>query len=85
LPNQRRPKRERIEYYITRLVLEYRRLVFVAALFLLMYALVALVARSSVGFIALLLGLHLLLLSLFDVVVVYTARVLAWLLTLGKD
>lgn len=83
--SNRRPKRDKIEYYLTRLALEYRRVVFIAALALLLYALIGLVARSLVGFVALLLGLHLLLLSLSDSVVVYSARAIGWLLTLGQD
>mgnify|MGYP000615535541 CR=1 FL=1 len=81
----RRPKREVIEYYVTRIMLEYQRLLFIASLLLLIYAGVGLVARSPVGFVALLLGLHLLISCFSYEVVVFTARLAAWLLTLGRD
>jgi hypothetical protein len=84
MSNRRRLARERLEIYLVHLLLAYRRLIFIAALLLLTYAIAILVIKPLLGVIGLLPALYLLLLSHSYTITVHTARAAAWISTLGN-
>ena len=84
MSNRRRLARERLEIYLVHLLLAYRRFIFIAGLFLLLYSLAALVYSSMLGFASLIPALYLLLLSNSYPVTLYTARLGAWIGTLWR-
>ena len=84
MSNRRRLARERLEIYLLHLLLAFRPLIFVAGMLLLVYAIIALVASSLAGFASLVPALFLLLLSSSYNVALYTARLGAWVATLGR-
>lgn len=85
MSNRRRLARERLEIYLVHLLLAYRPLVFVVGLLLLMYAIAALFINRLVGFASLLPALYLLLLASSYNITLYTARLGAWIGTLGRE
>jgi hypothetical protein len=82
--NRRRLARERLEYYLVYLILAYRRLILIVGSLFLAYAVMTILANRIVGVAALLPAIFLLLLSNSYNVVVYTARLGAWIGTLWK-
>ena len=84
MSNRRRLARERLEIYLVHLLLAYRRLIFFVGLFLLMYAIAALFSYPLAGFASLVIAMYLLLLSNSYRVTLYTARLGAWIGTLGR-
>jgi hypothetical protein len=82
--NRRRLARERLEIYLVHLLLAYRPLIFIGGVLLLIYALIALLVSSLTGFAALVPAIFLLLLGSSYPAVVYTARLGAWIATLGR-
>ena len=82
--NRRRLDRERLEYYLTHLILAYRRLIFIAGLLLLIYAIVTISINLSGSIVALIPTIYLLILSNSYNVTVYTARLGAWIGTLRR-
>jgi hypothetical protein len=85
LSNRRRLARERLEYYLVYLILAYRRLILIVGLILLVFAIANIFLNRIAGFAALLPAIFLLLLGNSYNVVVYTARLGAWIATLwGK-
>jgi hypothetical protein len=84
MSNRRRLARERLEIYLVHLLMAYRRLIFVVGLFLLMYAIAALFIHPLVGFASLLPAMYLLLVGSSYHALLYTARLAAWVATLGK-
>jgi hypothetical protein len=84
MSNRRRLARERLEIYLVNLLLAYRRLILIFALFMLTYAIVILFINPLLGLVTLLPASYLLLLSNSYNVTLYTARLGAWVGTLGK-
>ncbi len=84
MSNRRRLDRERLEYYLTYLILAYRRLIFIAGLLLLIYALMTMFINLPGSIVALIPAIYLLLLSNSYNITVYTARLGAWIGTLRR-
>lgn len=84
MSNRRRLARERLEYYLVYLLLAYRRLILIVGLFFLAYAVMTILVNRIAGFTALLPAIYLLLLGNSYNVVVYTARLGAWIGTLWR-
>jgi len=85
MSNRRRLARERLEYYLTYLILAYRRLVFIVGLLLLIYAITTMLLNLPVSIVVLIPAIYLLLLSNSYNITVYTARLGAWIGTLWKS
>jgi len=84
MSNRRRLARERLEIYLVHLLLAYRYLILGSGLLLLLSAIAVMIADSRAGFAILLPAIYLLLLSNSYHVVLYTARLGAWIGTLGR-
>lgn len=84
MSKRQRLARERLEIYLVHLLMAYRPLIFIGGLLLLAYAIVALMAASPAGFASMVPAIFLLLLGSFYPVVVYTARLGAWIGTLWR-
>ena len=84
MSNRRRLAHERLEIYLVHLLLAYRWLVLILALFLLAYAISLLLINPLWGLIGLLPALYLLLLGNSYNITLYTARLAAWIATLGS-
>lgn len=84
MSNRKRLARERLEYYLVYLILAYRRLILIAGLLILVYAITAMFVSPLAGGVALLPAIFLLLLSNSYSAVVYTARFGAWIGTLWR-
>jgi len=84
MSNRRRLARERLEYYLVYLILAYRRLIWIVGLLILIYALAIIVASPLAGTATLLPAIYLLLLGNSYNIVVYTARLGAWIGTLWR-
>jgi len=82
MSNRRRLARERLEYFLTYLILAYRRLILIVGLLLLVYAITAISLDQIAGFAALPSAIYLLLLGNSYNVVVYTVRIGTWIATL---
>lgn len=87
MSNRRRLARERLEIYLVHLLLAYRRLILVVGLLLTAYAITMMFVSSPVGIATALPAVYLLLLGNSYNVVVYTARLGAWMATFwgGED
>ena len=85
MSNRRRLARERLEIYLVHLLLAYRRLIFIVALLMFAYSITILFINPLLGIVSLLPALYLLLLSNAYNVTLYTARLAAWIATLGKE
>jgi hypothetical protein len=85
MSNRRRLARERLEIYLVHLLLAYRRLIFMVALLMLAYTATILFIKPLIGFISLLPALYLLVLSNSYNASLYTARIVAWIATLGRE
>jgi len=84
MSNRQRLARERLEIYLVHLFLAYRPLILIGGLLLLVYAILAMVASSVTGFASLVPAVFLLLLGSSYPVVLYTARLGAWIGTLWR-
>lgn len=84
MTNRRRLARERLEYYLTYLILAYRRMILIVGLFVLAYAIATMFVNPLAGGVILLPAIFLLLLSNSYNAVVYTARLGAWIGTLWR-
>ena len=84
MSNRRRLARERLEYYLVYLILAYRPLILIVGLLLLVFATANLFLNRIAGFSALFPAIFLLLLGNSYNVVVYTARLGAWIGTLWR-
>jgi hypothetical protein len=84
MSNRRRLARERLEIYLVHLLLAYRPLIFSGGVLLLVYAVIAMIASSLAGFAALVPAIFLLLISNSYQATLYTARLGAWVATLGR-
>lgn len=84
MTNRRRLARERLEYYLTYLILAYRRMILIAGLLVLAYTIATMFVNPLAGGVILLPAIFLLLLSNSYNAVVYTARLGAWIGTLWR-
>ena len=84
MSNRRRLARERLEYYLTYLILAYRRLIFILGLLLLIYAIATMFINLPSAIVAMIPAIYLLLLSSSYNITVYTARLGAWIGTLWR-
>jgi hypothetical protein len=82
MSNRRRLARERLEIFLVHLLLSYRWLILIIGLFLLMYAITVMIVYPLAGALILLLAIYLLSLSNSFKIVLYTARLGAWVGTL---
>jgi hypothetical protein len=82
--NRRRLRRERLEIYLVHLIMAYRPLILITSLLLLAYASFTLFKHLLAGSLVLVPAVFLLLLSNSYNVVLYTARLGAWIGTLGR-
>ena len=82
MSNRRRLARERLEYYLTYLILAYRRFTLFAGLLLLIYAITTMFINLDGSIVALVPAMYLLLLSNSYNIAVCTARFGAWIGTL---
>ena len=85
MSNRRRLARERLEIYLVHLLLAYRQLIFIVGLLMLVYSAAMLLINPLFGIISLLPALYLILLSNSYNTALYTARLVAWISTLGKQ
>jgi hypothetical protein len=79
MSNRKRLDRERLEYYLTYVILAYRRLIFITGLLLLIYAITAMSINLPGSIVTLIPAIYLLLLSNSYGMTVYTARLGAWI------
>ena len=79
MSNRKRLDRERLEYYLTYVILAYRRLIFITGLLLLIYAITAMSINLPGSIVMLIPAIYLLLLSNSYGMTVYTARLGAWI------
>ena len=84
MSNRKRLARERLEVYLVYLILAYRSLILISGLLFLVCAIGFLIINTLAGYIILLPAFFLLLLCNSYNVVLYTARLAAWIGTLGK-
>ena len=84
MSNRRRLARERLEYYLTYLILAYRRLIFILGLLLLIYAIATMFINLPSAIVAMIPAIYLLLLSNSYNITVYTARLGARIGTLWR-
>jgi len=85
MSNRRRRAREILEIYLVHLFLAYRYLILISGLLLMVCAIAILYTDITAGILAMLPAVFLLLLSSSYTVSLYTARVCAWIGTLGRN
>jgi len=85
MSNRKQLAREQLEYYLTYLILAYRRLFFITGLLLLIYAITTMFINLTSGIVTMILAIYLLLLSNSYNITVYTARLGAWIGTIRKE
>jgi uncharacterized membrane protein len=84
MSNRRRLARERLEIYLVHLLLMYHHLIWIVGLLLLAYAVTTIFVNRIAGIAALFPAIFLILLGSSYNVVVYTARLGAWIGTLWR-
>ena len=84
MSNRRRLARERLEIYLVHIILAYRRFLWLVGLLLLVYAIATMFINPLAGCAVLLPAIFLILLSNSFNVALYTARLGAWIATLGR-
>jgi hypothetical protein len=82
MSNRRRLRRESLEVYLVHIILAYRPLVGIVGLALLVYAITSMFKFPLAGYIILVPAIYLLLMGFSFNVVLYTARLGAWIATL---
>jgi len=85
MSNRRRLDRERLEYYLTYLILAYRRLIFIVGLLMLIFAIIAISLNLPGSIVTLIPATYLLMLSNSYNFTVYTARLGAWIGTYWRQ
>lgn len=83
--SNRHSDKERLEVFLTMILLRMRPLIFFGAIIMLLYGILAFVAYPFVGGVVLGLALFLFLMVLYDWATLYVARFGAWLVTLGES
>jgi hypothetical protein len=81
MSNRRRLARERLEIYLVHLLLAYRWLIIIVGFLLAAYAIAVMIASPLTGLATALPALYLLLLGNSYNIMVYTARMSAWIIT----
>lgn len=84
MSNRRRLARERLEIYLVHLIVAYQGLILGVGLLLLMYAIAIMFINPLAGVTVLLPAIFLILLSNSFNTALYTARIGAWIATLGR-
>ena len=79
MSDRKRLARERLEYYLTYLLLAYRCLFFITGLLLLIYAITTMFINLTSSIVTMIPAIYLLLLSNSYNITVYTARLGAWI------
>lgn len=81
MSNRRRLARERLEIYLVHLLLAYRWLIVIVGLLLAAYAITMMIVSPLIGIAIVLPAIFMLLLGNSYNIVVYTARMSAWIIT----
>lgn len=84
MSNRRRLARERLEIYLVHLLLAFRPLILVSGLLLLAYVLVTVFIYPFAGYVVLVPSVFLILLGSSYNIALYTARLGAWIGTIGR-
>ena len=82
--NRRRLARERLEIYLVHLLLAFRPLILISGLLLLAYVFVTILIYPFAGYVVLAPSVYLILLGSSYNVALYTARLGAWIGTIGR-
>ena len=85
MSNRRRLARERLEIYLVHLLLAYRWLIVIVGFLLAAYAIAMMIVSPLIGLSVALPAIFLLLLGSSYNIVVYTARLGAWIATLRRQ
>ena len=85
MSNRRRLARERLEIYLVHLLMAYRHLIFIGGLLLLVFGIAVLFTCPQAGISILLPALVMLLVGSTYQVLVFTARIGAWIATIGES
>ncbi len=85
MPYRKRQRCEQLEVYLVHLFLAYRRLIFIVGMLILVYAIGFIFIRPLIGFASLLPAIFMLLLGNSYNVILYTARLGAWIGTRGQS
>lgn len=84
MSNRRRLARERLEIYLVHLLLAFRPLILLSGLLLLAYVFVTVFIYPFAGFVVLVPSVYLILLGSSYNIALYTARLGAWIGTIGR-
>jgi hypothetical protein len=84
MSQRRRLDRERLEVYYVNLLLAFRPLLIIVGILLFGYAFLAIGSSLLVGIVVGVLAVFTLLLGTFYAVVVFTSKILAWVVTVGR-
>jgi hypothetical protein len=82
--NRRRLARERLEIYLVHLLLAFRPLILISGLLLLAYVFVTVFVYPFAGYVVLVPSVYLILLGSSYNIALYTARLGAWIGTIGR-
>ena len=85
MSNRRRLDRERLEYYLTYLILAYRRLILIVGLLLLIYAMATIFINLPGSIVTLISAIYLIILSNSYNITVHAARFGAWIGTIWRQ
>ena len=84
MSNRRRLARERLEIYLVHLLLAFRPLILISGLLLLAYVFVTVFFYPFAGYVVLVPSVYLILLGSSYNIALYTARLGAWIGTIGR-
>jgi hypothetical protein len=84
MSNRRRLARERLEIYLVHLLLAFRPLILISGLLLLAYVFVTIFIYPFAGYVVLVPSVYLILLGSSYNIALYTARLGAWIGTIGR-
>lgn len=84
MSNRRRVARERLEIYLVHLLLAFRPLILLSGLLLLAYVFVTVFIYPFAGYVVLVPSVYLILLGSSYTIALYTARLGAWIGTIGR-
>lgn len=84
MSNRRRLARERLEIYLVHLLLAFRPLILISGLLLLAYVFVTVFIYPFAGYVVLVPSVYLILLGSSYNIALYTARLGAWIGTIGR-
>lgn len=84
MSNRRRLARERLEIYLVHLLLAFRPLILIGGLLLLAYVYVTIFIYPFAGYVVLVPSVYLILLGSSYNIALYTARLGAWIGTIGR-